>query len=112
MSFCRFIQADAYIYDDVYYGLYCCGCSLGKVEMVYSTVFKQEMPNWEGFVAGYDYDKMLAHVAEHRAAGHYIPADVDERLIEERDCEHVFVDMKFGIRCEKCWRPEDVPSHS
>ena len=39
----------------------------------------------EGFIAGYDYDKMLAHVAEHRAADHYIPLDVDKQLIEDRN---------------------------
>lgn len=111
MSYCRFIEADAYIYDDVHLGLYCCACSLSKVSMQYSTFFKEEMPVWEGFAAGYDYDKMLAHVAEHRAAGHYIPEDVDDRLIKERDCEHNFVDMKYGVRCEKCWRPQDESKH-
>jgi hypothetical protein len=113
MSYCRFIEADAYIYDDVYHGLYCCACALMPVRKADMSIFlgEEDDGEWlinEGFAAGYDYNKMLAHVAEHRAAGHYIPEDVDERLIEERDCEHVFVDMQFGIRCEKCWRPEDV----
>jgi hypothetical protein len=108
MSYCRFVEADAYIYDDVYYGLYCCACSLADVRMEHSEFFGMEMPVYEGFSCGYDYDKMLAHVAEHRAAGHYIPEDVDERLIFERDCEHNFVDMEFGIRCEHCWRPDDI----
>jgi hypothetical protein len=109
MSYCRFIEADAYIYDDVYYGLYCCACSLMPLRKADMSIFGDD-GDWfinEGFAAGYDYDKMLAHIAEHRAAGDYIPEDVDERLIEERDCEHIFVDMKFGIRCEKCWKPED-----
>ena len=88
MSYCRFTEADAYIYDDSHYGLYCCACSLSKVEMKYNELFKMEMPVYDGFVAGYDYDKMLAHIVEHRSAGDYIPDDVDERLKFERDCKH------------------------
>jgi hypothetical protein len=51
---------------------------------------------------------MISHIAEHRAAGDYIPEDVDEILIKERDCKHVFVEMKYGVCCEKCWRPQDI----
>lgn len=91
MSYCRFIEADAYIYDDVYYGIICCACSMGV----------------DGnFIAGYDYDLMLEHIAQHREQNDFIPLDVDERLIFERDCEHNFIDMEFGIRCEKCWSPQ------
>jgi hypothetical protein len=71
MSYCRFIEADTYIYDDVYYGLYCCACSLGE--------------SLGGFVAGEDYDKMLAHIKDHRNAGDYVPEHVDEQLRKERD---------------------------
>ena len=100
MSYCRFIEADAYIYDDVYYGLYCCACSLSNVEMKYNDFFKAEMPVWDGFACGYDYDLMLTHIAEHRANGDYIPEDVDERLIFERDCNHEFNNKGF---CKHCW---------
>lgn len=106
MSYCRFIEADAYIYDDSLHGLYCCACSLSKVEMVYSDFFKTEMPASEGFIAGYDYDKMLDHIEEHRKAGHYIPADVDERLIFERECKHDYNSEGF---CKHCWRRKDEP---
>ena len=71
MSYCRFIESDAYIYDDVAFGLYCCACSLGK--------------SLKGFAAGEDYDKMLAHIQDHRNAGDYIPEYVDEELARERD---------------------------
>jgi hypothetical protein len=108
MSYCRFIEADAYIYDDVYHGLYCCACSLMPTQTKYNKFFKEDITINESFVAGYDYDKMLSHVAKHRAVGDYIPEDVDERLIEERDCKHVFVEMKHGVHCEKCWRPQDI----
>jgi hypothetical protein len=108
MAYCRFLDSDAYIYDDVVYGLYCCVCSLSEARVEYNDFFKMEMTVVTGFIAGDDYDKMLSHIADHRAAGDYIPEDVDERLIEERDCEHVFIDMKYGVRCEKCWRPQDI----
>jgi len=108
MSYCRFIEADAYIYDDVYYGIICCACSLMPLhESTPNKFFPETIMINNNFIAEYDYDKMLNHVAEHRAAGDYIPEDVDERLIEERDCEHVFIEMNYGIRCEKCWRPQN-----
>ena len=100
MSYCRFIEADVYIYDDVYHGLYCCACSLSNVKMEHSEFFGMEIPVYDGFSCGYDYDKMLAHVAEHREAGHYIPDHVDERLIFERNCNHEWNDKGH---CDKCW---------
>lgn len=105
MSYCRFIEADAYIYDDVYYGLYCMACSLMPLKTEYSTFFEEDMTFHESFSAGYDYDNMLAHVAEHRAAGDYIPEYVDERLIFERDCKHDY--NSKGI-CKHCWGREDA----
>ena len=105
MSYCRFIEADAYIYDDVYYGLYCCACSLADVRMEYSEFFGMDMPVYEGFSCGYDYDKMLAHVADHRAKGDYIPEDVDERLVFERDCQHNWNDKGY---CNLCWGKEEA----
>lgn len=104
MSYCRFIESDAYIYDDVAYGLYCSVCSLMPTRTFYSDFFKQEITVNESFAAGYDYDKMLAHVAEHRAAGDYIPEDVDERLIFERECKHDYNSEGF---CKHCWGREE-----
>ena len=106
MSYCRFSEADAYIYDDVRYGLYCCACSLRPYKMVYSTFLEMEMPNFEGFVAGYDYDAMLAHIAEHRINGDYVPEHVDEELKFERNCIHIYDDKQI---CEKCRRRETLP---
>lgn len=71
MSYCRFSEADAYIYDDSYYGLLCAWCSMGIAS--------------ENFVAGYNYDLMLDHIHRHREQGDYIPEHVDERLREERN---------------------------
>jgi hypothetical protein len=105
MSYCRFIEADAYIYDDVYFGLYCMGCSIMPLKTEYSTFFKEDMTFYESFSAGYDYDKMLEHVAEHRAKGDYIPEEVDERLIFERDCKH---DYNSDGVCKHCWSKKDA----
>ncbi len=86
MSYCRFIEADAYIYDDSYYGLICCMCSLQPVREVLNGVFASSPYKIkDNFVAGYDYDKMLKHVAEHRSADHYIPSSVDEQLIKDKN---------------------------
>ena len=101
MSYCRFIEADAYIFDHVNFGLYCMGCSLMPLTTEYSTFFQEDMTFHESFSAGYDYDLMLKHVAEHRAKGDYIPEDVDERLIFERDCNHDFNSKEFCKHCGK-----------
>lgn len=100
MSYCRFIEADAYIFDHVNFGLYCMACSLMPLKTEYSTFFEEDLTIHESFSAGYDYDKMLAHVVEHRAKGDYIPDYVDERLIFERDCVHDFNDEAI---CKHCW---------
>lgn len=100
MSYCRFIESDAYIYDDSMLGLYCCACSLSPIEIRYSPLFEKDMPYAVGFSCGYDYDKMLDHIKEHREAGHFIPLDVDERLIFERDCQHDYNSEGF---CKHCW---------
>lgn len=102
MSYCRFIEADAYIYDDVDYGLYCCVCSLMPMRTFYNDFLGMDVSLNEGFVAGDDYDKMLAHIADHRAAGEFIPKDVDEQLIKERDCEHKWVEKINFTYCGKC----------
>ena len=105
MSYCRFIEADAYIFDHVNFGLYCMACSLMPLKTEYSTFFKEDFTINESFSAGYDYELMLAHVAEHRAAGDYIPENVDERLRFERDCKH---DFNSDEICKHCWRIKNL----
>lgn len=78
-------------------------CSLMPVKTFYSDLLKQEIALNESFVAGKDYNKMLVHIAEHRKTGDYIPDDVDERLIFERDCIHDFNDEAI---CKHCWAPD------
>ncbi len=70
MSFVRFgvDGSQVYIYDDIDLGPHCCFCALAEQD--FSTR---------------DLDAMLAHVAEHRAAGHVVPAWVDDVLRDEWD---------------------------
>ena len=106
MSYCRFLEADAYIYDDVYHGIICCACLLlDEGEMEYSEFFKMELPKMNHFVAGYDRQKMLDHIAEHRHVHHYIPLDVDERLKEEmKNIEEYMAGARKHIEsCHDLW---------
>ena len=109
MSYCRFIEADAYIYDDVYHGIICCACSLMPLQEADMSIFGEFERYFinKNFIAGYDFNKMLAHVAEHRAAGDHIPEDVDERLIFDRDCTHEFNSERY---CKHCWRKDEKGS--
>lgn len=82
MSYCRFSDADAYIFLSTD-GLNCCGCSLAprtKLETPYIDIL--------GISHDYEYEykiydtaqDMLDHIQEHRANGDYIPFDVDLSL--------------------------------
>lgn len=86
MSYCRFSGADAYIYLG-YRGLECCGCILAPKT-------KLETPYVDSLGLTHEYDTepigpfttasaMLEHINEHRAHGHDIPLDVDERIKED-----------------------------
>lgn len=83
MSYCRFSGADAYIYLG-YYGIECCGCILAE-----KTPLENPFVTKLGFSVEYSYEQigpfetareMLEHIAEHRAAGHDIPLEVDEAI--------------------------------
>lgn len=87
MAYCRFSNSDTYIYEDISHGLICCACSLMPGRAFDSEIFGEYERFFinDNFIAGYDYDKMLAHIAEHRALDEYIPEYVDEDLIKDRD---------------------------
>ena len=88
MSYCRFGEADAYIYDDIYHGIVCCACHLMyDGETQYDKHLDVDWPVLKNFVAGYDRQKMLDHIEEHRDAGDFIPFDVDLRL--RKEIEHI-----------------------
>lgn len=73
MSYCRFSSADAYIYEHVGGFIECCGCTLTNAESGEDV----------GFFHANTAREMLAHVAEHRAVGDYIPETVDVRIKED-----------------------------
>ena len=70
MSYSRFSNADVYVFDHAYNGLYCCGCWLDDVY---------------DFIAGIDVDAMIKHLDEHRNAGHNVPDFVYEGIEEDRE---------------------------
>jgi hypothetical protein len=102
VSFVRMGQdgSQVYIYDDVQVGPRCCFCALTKIiryctdeelAAICSPVQGADRENWRAVYAPdfatRDLDAMLAHVAEHRAAGHVVPDWVDQELRDEWDAE-------------------------
>jgi hypothetical protein len=97
VSFVRFgvDGSDVYIYDDVRGYKICCGCILAKslpdrtdaelAELRVAPGIDPELwrARWEPDFTTNDLDAMLAHVAEHRAAGHVVPEWVDQALRDE-----------------------------
>lgn len=83
MSFVRFGSdgSQVYIYDDVRGFKICCFCGLAEV-----TEDAAGGQHWGDFRTN-DLDAMLAHVAEHRAAGHMVPDWLDQVLRDEWDAE-------------------------
>lgn len=99
MSFVRFGTdgSQVYIYDDVNRGPVCCGCALAerlpdRTDAELATLwvpagmdrefYRQQ---WAPDFATGDLDAMLAHIAEHRAAGHVVPDWVDQTLRDNWD---------------------------
>ena len=84
MSYCRFTEADVYIFATERTtgerGFDCCGCSL------------RANTEWHLYTS---VGEMLAHIADHRAVGHFIPADVDE-----------------AIRADECWITDGIFARS
>ena len=66
MSYCRFGEADVYVYLDVSGYLTCCACSLVE-------------DSWGNFQA-YDTETMVAHLKDHRKNGDRVLTDTIERL--------------------------------
>lgn len=85
MSYCRFLEADAYIFQSTR-GLECCGCIHAP-----RTKLKTPYKDFFGLEHEYEYEpvwfltaqEMLDHIAFHREQGDYIPEHVDERLRRE-----------------------------
>lgn len=86
MSYCRFLEADAYIYLGTN-GFECCGCIMAPKEKYPEPYTDMFGITWEEHslpVGPFDTAReMLEHIAEHRTAGHYIPERVDQRIKED-----------------------------
>lgn len=67
MSYCRFGEADVYVFLSIQGHLECCGCSLGD--------------GWEFFTT----DTLLEHLKQHREAGHIVPDFVFADLETDRE---------------------------
>lgn len=74
MSYCRFGEADIYLYESIYGGFECCMCSLSEGD-TWSTIMKTRM-------------EVLFHVRQHRAIDDYVPDEVDFRLLQEIKAEN------------------------
>jgi hypothetical protein len=69
MAYCRFTRhSDVYVYEDVLGGLTCCGCTLRGVDRLGQDF---NCPTRGG---------MIAHLEEHRAAGHKVEEDTCQDL--------------------------------
>lgn len=78
MSYCRFGEADVYVYHDVGGYINCCACPRG--EQVPTII--------EGLTMGRDFkaytrSAMIEHLEWHRELGDDVPEDVFERLRRE-----------------------------
>lgn len=85
MSYSRFSHAHVYVYMDVGGYLNCCGCILQ--ERVW--VDDPEWPIFKGYAKAvepiietrfYTTGGMIEHLAIHRAAGHDVPAGIEDAL--------------------------------
>lgn len=86
MSYCRFLEADAYIYLGSG-GLECCGCIMAPKEKYptpYVDMFGITHEEYSLPVGPFQTARdMLDHIAEHRAEGHRIPDYVDIAIKED-----------------------------
>lgn len=73
MSYCRFIEADVYVYASCDGPLVCCACSLSKTWEHYSTA------------------AIVAHLKDHIDAGDYVPDHVIPALEADREENDQFI---------------------
>lgn len=85
MSYSRFGTHDVYVYMDVNGCLACCACFFDGPGRYDST------------------QAMVDHLAEHRATGHDLPADIEAALWAD-DADN------FPRRCEHVWGQPHGPS--
>lgn len=69
MSYCRFGEADAYIFASTEGGFECCACIISH-PLPFSFTCETE-------------EELLLHITKHRIVGDYIPESVDAELLRE-----------------------------
>lgn len=69
MSYCRFGEADAYIFENINGYFECCLCSIAP-DTIASTIVNTR-------------EELLFHIYEHRELGDFIPESVDLELFRE-----------------------------
>jgi hypothetical protein len=88
MSYCRFSEADVYVYVGTTGYFECCGCLLQA-----RTWVEDEKALLGGWLRPYgdivqtqfsSTDEMLAHLELHRAAGHYVPDECLASIAADR----------------------------
>lgn len=67
MSYCRFGEADVYVFECCYGWLECCSCALGD--------------NWRFDTVS----AMREHLLEHQRKGHYVPDSVLSDLLDDEE---------------------------
>ena len=104
MAYCRFSDADIYLYPAVSGGVECCACPLAaKVPTIFTLggeflgkpVSRCERCKGKGCescmmhgdTSGMSWDEAIEHVQAHVAAGHNVPADVLVKLDQDKAAE-------------------------
>ena len=88
MSYCRFGEADVYVFASVGGGVECCGCPLQQREYVeddgafFGFYLKSVGPVLR--TTGLNTDEIMEHLEQHRAAGHHVPDRVFSDLEADR----------------------------
>lgn len=104
MSYCRFIEADVYVFTSSE-GIECCGCSLQKREWIvdktsllggYMRPVGELIPETYG-----SNEEMIAHLEIHRAKGDYVPEHVFDALRDPEDAaenERIWAEAKNRLQ--------------
>lgn len=78
MSYCRFGEADVYVYMDVCGALRCCGCTLPEGEPRADDYAARSRRHELEFFSSTE--AMIAHLVAHEARGDRVPPDVAGEL--------------------------------
>ena len=76
MSYARFsAESDIYLFAHAGGFVQCCGCPLAPYKEAYSAFFKMMVPDL-GMVDLHSPEEVVAHLEDHREAGHNFPLDL------------------------------------